>query len=212
MNPEGVDAELQADLLGLRKQQDAPRLTWLRPGHAGIEDGPGPLLKRDGDAQISLDPYLFPGGSGHEELPGRQRADRLGQHLVRGPGLEEVDDRVDRGQLGDGVGTEQHRSGVDQVDHRRDQAFRNRSLAVASGRRGWTWCAHALAPLLVSVGGSGRSFKIEAATRDGVSVTHTSELPNSPRPDRPDSDCPSSAAGSARSGGGNRRPGPPTPT
>src|SRR6202522_4450899 len=43
---------------------------------------------------------------------------------------------------------------------------------------------------------------IVAATGDAVSVTHTSELPNRPRPDRPDSICPSSAAGSARSGGG----------
>ena len=42
---------------------------------------------------------------------------------------------------------------------------------------------------------------IVAATWDAVSVTHTSELPNRPRPDRPDSIWPSSPAGSARSGG-----------
>ena len=93
--------------------------------------------------------------------------DRLGQHLVRGPGLEEVDHRVDRGQLGDGVGAEQDRSGVDQVHHRRDEPFRNGSLAVAAGRWGRTGRS-CLTPLLVSAGCSGRSFKIEAATRDGV--------------------------------------------
>ena len=36
---------------------------------------------------------------------------------------------------------------------------------------------------------------MEAAIREGVSVTQTSELPNRPRPDRPGSARPSSAAG-----------------
>ena len=56
MDAEGVDAEQQADPLGLGEQQDPPRLTGTGAGRTGIQDHPGALPEGHRNAQVS--PYL----------------------------------------------------------------------------------------------------------------------------------------------------------
>ena len=116
MNAESIDAELQADLLRLREQQKTPRLTRFCSGHAGVQDNPGTLLEGDRNAQITPYLHLFAAGAGDEELPGGQRPDRLSQDFIGRPGLQEIHDRVDGGQFGDGVGAQEDWPSADQID------------------------------------------------------------------------------------------------
>src|SRR5580704_17215612 len=207
VDAESVDAVDQADLFRLREQQYPPRLTRTCPGRAGVHDDPGSLLERYRDAEVAPYLHLLPGRAGHDELAGHQRPDGLGEHLVRWSGLQEVHDGVNRRQLGDGVRPEQHRTGADQVHHGRDEPFGHGRLARARCGPACVSVSHAvLAPARhVSAADSARSSpRIAAVLRTGVSVTHTLELPNRPRPARPDSAWPSSFAGSACPGGRNR--------
>jgi hypothetical protein len=74
----------------------------------------GPLLEGHRDAQVASYLHLLPGRAGHDELAGRQRADGLGECLVRRPGLQEVHHRIHRRELSDRIRAEQHRPGADQ--------------------------------------------------------------------------------------------------
>ena len=62
MDAERVDADHQADPLGLGEQQDPPRLTRLRAGGPGVQYHPGPLLERHRDAQVAATWTCSPGG------------------------------------------------------------------------------------------------------------------------------------------------------
>ncbi|HEX6523490.1 MAG TPA: hypothetical protein VF070_26340 [Streptosporangiaceae bacterium] len=120
-----VDADHQADLLGLWQQQNPPWLAGHCSGRAAVENHPGPLLEGHRDAEVALYLYLLAGRSCRENLAGRQRTDRLSQHVGRWLGFQKVNDRVYGGELCGGVRTQQHRPGVNQVYHGRDQALRH---------------------------------------------------------------------------------------
>ena len=118
-------------MLRLRQEQGAPRLVGNGPGGAGVEHDSCPLLEGHRDSQVSPHLHLVVARPRHQQLTGRERANGLGQHLIRGL-LQEVHDRIPRGELGQRVGAKQDRPGVDQVDHGRDQAPRRRPPAPGS--------------------------------------------------------------------------------
>ena len=121
VDAQAVDANHQTDSLGLREQQDPPRLTRTGSGRTGIQHHPGALLERHRDAQVPSHLHLLSIGAADQELAGGQRADGLGQYLIRWPGLQKIHDRINRRELGDGVRAEQHRSGIDQAHDGRDE-------------------------------------------------------------------------------------------
>jgi hypothetical protein len=76
-----VDADHQADPLGLGQQQNPPWLAGHRSGRAAIENHPGPLLERYRYAEVTPHLHLLAGRASRQELAGCQRTDRLSQYV-----------------------------------------------------------------------------------------------------------------------------------
>src|SRR6185436_2102329 len=220
---ERVDQHLESNSFGLREQQGAPRLPWLGAGHTGIDDGSGALLEDGGDAQVPADLETARIRHCHQQLPRSQRPYRFINRLFVWHLIEEVDDSIHRHHLSQAVAAERHGSGAHQMEHCIDQARRDTEvlrighsalLAVAGTRAAKRTCRSPTAtssvraaPTLGSVQWSGCASDVSSwrAVAAPLSVTHTWELPNSPRPRPRPGPAVRSTRGSLRSGPRNRR-------
>src|SRR5512133_753176 len=220
---ERINEYLEGDPVRLREQQRTPRVSSLGAGHAGIDNRVGALLKHHGDAQIASNLEAVHVGRGNQKLPRGEGPYGLtdllfGRHLV-----EKVDDSINSDHFGQRVTPQRHGSGAHQVEHCVNQArwyaeilgLGHGTFSTLAGtrhdkRRRWS-------PTLTSTGRAATTFGsvqspdlpfVESCRRAAeapVSLTHTCELPNSPRPRPRPGPGTSSSRGSSRNGPRNRR-------
>ena len=122
MNSESIDAYLQRDPLGLRQKENPPGFTRFGARDPGIQHTVRALLERQRDPQIS--PHLQSTASGGDQkLPGGQERTASAGTSSEGRTSKKSTTASTAVQFRQRVGTEGHRSGIHQLDDRRDQTL-----------------------------------------------------------------------------------------